>query len=434
MIEALSLSRSLVSVIGVCLPLIGAGGCTKTEDTHLPRMRALTSRVFERTPERIARGKYLSEGVCQCFVCHSERDWSKPGAPPIPEKLGAGSVLIEDSVYRIPAPNLTPDAETGAGTWTDDMFARAIREGIGHDGRALSSPMWYWSFSNLSDEDLASIVVYLRTLPPVHNKLPPRWLTPKAEEAAKDGPKPITEPVPARNMSTMVERGRYLADIADCSGCHSAWEAPFVPGVFGGGNLIEEKGKRLDHNLFSANLTSDPSGIAYYDDSLFIEVIRTGRVRVRELDAVMPWVVFRHMSDDDLRSIHTYLRSLRHVRHVVDNHVQPTHCPMCGQEHGEGNQNVTKFETFEHMSLDSTFLKQCEGTYEGEFFTVTFKREQNRFIGIADGDTIETAASLDTLFYASKWPGPIRFMRDPNGRVTHLVSYEDKEYPARKLD
>jgi hypothetical protein len=58
---------------------------------------------------------------------------------------------------RIVAPNLTPDKETGAGTWTDDMFTRALREGIGHDGRALFPLMPYVNFRKLSDEDVAPV-------------------------------------------------------------------------------------------------------------------------------------------------------------------------------------------------------------------------------------------------------------------------------------
>ena len=73
-----------------------------------------------RSPERVARGKYLSEGLLQCFVCHSERDWKKPGAPPIPATRGAGVVWRAGLV----APNLTPDVETGIGRWTDDMLVR----------------------------------------------------------------------------------------------------------------------------------------------------------------------------------------------------------------------------------------------------------------------------------------------------------------------
>ncbi len=70
------------------------------------------------------------------------------------------------------ASNLTPDPETGAGSWTDDQLARAIREGVGHDGRALFPIMPYQRYRNMSDEDLASVVVYLRSLPAVHNRLP----------------------------------------------------------------------------------------------------------------------------------------------------------------------------------------------------------------------------------------------------------------------
>jgi hypothetical protein len=66
---------------------------------------------------------------------------------------------------RIVAPNITPDRETGAGNWTDDMLARAIREGIGHDDRALFPGMWYESFAMLSYEDLAAVIVYLRSIP-----------------------------------------------------------------------------------------------------------------------------------------------------------------------------------------------------------------------------------------------------------------------------
>ena len=92
-----------------------------------------------RTPERVERGRYLSEGLLQCFVCHSERDWKKPGAPPIPAMKGAGTC----GAAGLTAPNLTPDNETGTGTWTDDMLIRAIREGISHDGRVLHRQMWY---------------------------------------------------------------------------------------------------------------------------------------------------------------------------------------------------------------------------------------------------------------------------------------------------
>ena len=73
---------------------------------------------------------------------------------------------------NISAPNLTPDPETGSGRWTDDQIARAIREGVKHDDTILFPMMPYGEYKTLSDEDLASVVVYLRSIPPVRNPLP----------------------------------------------------------------------------------------------------------------------------------------------------------------------------------------------------------------------------------------------------------------------
>jgi hypothetical protein len=103
---------------------------------------SLTNQTFQSTPERLKRGEYLTNGILQCFTCHAERDSSQAGAPPIEAKKGGGAILWAKDRYRIVAPNISSDLETGAGTWTDDMFARAIREGVGHDGRVLSMMFW----------------------------------------------------------------------------------------------------------------------------------------------------------------------------------------------------------------------------------------------------------------------------------------------------
>ena len=118
--------------------------------------RALRDIVVPRTPERVARGKYLNEGLLQCFVCHSERDWTAPVAPPIAATRGAGAVWPGKS--WLVAPNLTPDPETGIGRWTDDMLLRAIREGISHDGRRLHPQMRFSAFRALHDEDAEAVV------------------------------------------------------------------------------------------------------------------------------------------------------------------------------------------------------------------------------------------------------------------------------------
>src|SRR5262245_4509286 len=99
-----------------------------------PRARPLTTQRFAPTPERLARGTYLVKHVTPCMECHAPHRWTEHDAPVEANLVGAGGeILVKGLPGRVVAPNISPDPETGAGTWTDDQLARAIREGIGHD-------------------------------------------------------------------------------------------------------------------------------------------------------------------------------------------------------------------------------------------------------------------------------------------------------------
>jgi hypothetical protein len=89
----------------------------------------------------------------------------------------------------------------------------------------------------------------------------------------------------------------------------------------------------------SANITPDPSGIPYYDEALFLNIIRTGYVKARKINQIMPWGDYRHLTDEDLKAIFAYLRTLKAVKHHVDNTEPPTLCKLCGSSHGAGSQN-----------------------------------------------------------------------------------------------
>ncbi|HEX6284145.1 MAG TPA: c-type cytochrome, partial [Pyrinomonadaceae bacterium] len=158
---------------------------------------------FNPTLARYERGRYLVEGPAHCFQCHSEVDWQNRGAQPKPERKGAGTVFIEDGYEWLVAPNITPDKETGAGTWTDAQFARAIREGVGHDGRRLFPIMPYENFREMSDEDLASVVVYIRSLDPVRNVLP-KTVIPEPAKNHLPPHEPLTASVAGPDMSDPV--------------------------------------------------------------------------------------------------------------------------------------------------------------------------------------------------------------------------------------
>jgi mono/diheme cytochrome c family protein len=305
-----------------------------------PQARTLTARKFDTTPVRVERGQYLVMNVLDCMDCHAEHDWTQHDAPLVPGTLGSGQDMnvLKGFPGLVYAPNITPDPETGAGTWSDDQFARAIREGVGHDGRALFPFMPYPDFHNLSDEDLASIVVYLRSLPPVKKQRPPTALIFPVKYLIRSVPEPLNALVPEPDVSTPEKRGKYLVTIAGCTDCHTPQDAHGqpLPGMdFAGGLILDGPWGRVA----TANITPDPSGIPYYDEAMFTQVIRTGFVKARELNQIMPWHTYRGMTDQDIAAIFAYIKTIKPVRHHVDNTLPATFCKIDQQMHGGGDQN-----------------------------------------------------------------------------------------------
>lgn len=302
-----------------------------------PKTRTLTDRHFEPTPARLEHGKYLVNSVMGCLGCHSEADYNKSGAPPIEGKLGAGVRWAGADLPWVVAPNITPDKETGAGSWTDDMLARAIREGIGHDGRALFPIMPYLNYQYMSDEDLASVIVYIRSLPSIRNELPIQKIPFPLKFLIKGAPQPIGAPVPPPDRSTPVARGAYLAHMGSCADCHTPQEKgqPIAGLDFAGGFVLQGP----TGVVAAANITPDASGIPYYNEETFIHAMREGKVGARKLNALMPWWFYGKMTDEDLKSVFAYLRTLKPVTHKVDNNELPTYCKRCRQKHGLGDSN-----------------------------------------------------------------------------------------------
>jgi mono/diheme cytochrome c family protein len=118
----------------------------------------------------IERGGYLAR-IMDCTGCHTAG--ALAGAPD-PERYLAGS----DIGFQMPGlgvfypPNLTPDVETGLGTWSEEDIMLAVREGKRPDGRQLIPIMPWPSYSTLSDEDAKALVAYLKSLPPQKFKAP----------------------------------------------------------------------------------------------------------------------------------------------------------------------------------------------------------------------------------------------------------------------
>jgi len=322
------------------LGLVGAISAVGWQVIGGPTARPVTDRRFEVTEARLARGQYLAEAAA-CFHCHSEHDLSVPEYPVVPGRRGAGWDLPIPELGKVVAPNITSDPETGLGAWTDDEIARAIQEGVSRDGSPLFPLMPYKNFRNLEDEDIASIVVYLRTLPAVRQARERSALVFPLNILVNVMPKPIESHAPVAR-TTPEARGEYLVrTVAGCQDCHSpAHNGDPLDGMdLGGGFKLSDPGQNMAP-VHALNITSDPSGIAHYDEGLFIEVLRTGVVGGRLLNHIMPFENFKNFTDDDLRDIFAYLRSVPPVKHRVSNTDARSLCALCGEVHGLGDRNT----------------------------------------------------------------------------------------------
>jgi mono/diheme cytochrome c family protein len=106
-----------------------------------------------------------------CNDCHTPGYFF--GKPDTARFLGGSEVGFEiPGLGTFHGPNLTPDRETGIGNWSTDQIATAITTGKRPDGRILAPIMPWHAFANLTGSDVYAIAVYLKSLPPVKNKVP----------------------------------------------------------------------------------------------------------------------------------------------------------------------------------------------------------------------------------------------------------------------
>lgn len=255
--------------------------------------------------EGVERGEYLVMVVIGCGGCHA------PGGDDVEAADRVNGPLIgyvEDINFgpirgTFGTPNLTPDDKTGLGNWTDAEIARAIREGLDKDGVELAV-MPSYDYHSLSDEDVAAMVGYLRSLEPVNNEIPPLSVNifGKAALALRlFGPPSLGKPITTRQASPppgTVEAGNYLVTFAACRFCHRE-------NLAGGPVPFSEP-----NSVPAANLT--PAGeLAAWSEADFIETIRTGvNPAGHALDESMPWMQYAEMTDQDLSAIFKYLQSV----------------------------------------------------------------------------------------------------------------------------
>ena len=282
---------SLIGLLVLTFALLYVIGTAKWNRLHGKYDVPVETIIVPTDQASIERGKHVAT-IHICQECHTDNFGGQFDSVP-----GLISLAI---------PNLTPGAGGVGATNTDEDWVRAIRHGVGHDGRGLvlmPSAVWYY----LSDDDLADLIAYLKSLPPVNNEMPksdlgpigrvmltlgqfPPEIVPNVISIDHDAPRPF-----APQPGVPVEYGKYLA--RTCALCH---------GSNFNGKTISEGGP----DYLTPNLT--PGGeLAFWSEEDFITTLRTGVTPSgHQLKAVMPWKYFGQMTDDELKAVWMYLQSL----------------------------------------------------------------------------------------------------------------------------
>jgi mono/diheme cytochrome c family protein len=224
------------------------------------------------------------------------------------------------------APNITPDKETGIGTWTDGEVIRAIREGVSRNGKALFPLMPYAEFRHMSDEDVYALVAYLRTLTPAKNSLPRSKIHFPVSMFIKRVPQPAGH-VPPVDRSNPVKYGEYLAALGGCGGCHTPMEkGEPVPGKrLAGGEIF----RMPMGTVVSANITPDnDTGIGKWSEQDFLNKFYQYRKYAEEGSPIigpesftlMPWLHFCQLAEEDLKAIFAFLKTQPAIYNAVETH------------------------------------------------------------------------------------------------------------------
>ena len=274
----------------------------------------------------VKRGEYLATKVAICIDCHSERDFKYFSGPVIPGTEGMGGEMFDQNIGVpgvIYARNITPDKETGIGTWTDDEIFRAITRGISKNGDTLFPLMPYPSYNKMAKQDIMDIITYLKSLKPIEHKVKERNLMvpinmvypPGLQETADNNVRPPIE--------DKLKYGEYLVSSAACFDCHTPMEKGQFGQPFIGGQTFTLPG----FTVKSANLTPDEeTGLGALTEEMFMQKFIQYRDKKAylydpgKLNSIMPWTLYAQLDDYDLQAIYTFLRTLPPVKNKVEKH------------------------------------------------------------------------------------------------------------------
>lgn len=268
------------------------------------------------TPEKLERGLKLSRMLCaNCHLNQETGRMSGGRLKDIPTEFGEAH-----------APNITGHPEFGIGHYSDGQLLYLLRTGIKKDGQY--APPYMPKFPNMSDEDIESVIAFLRSNHPMVQADPTPSVKSKPSLLTKFlcnvvfKPLPFPDqPVAAPDTSNPVAWGKYLAISLDCYACHSAdfktlniMDPEKTPGYMGGGNtVLNREGKKLK----TPNITPHPvTGIGNMSEEAFIKALRFG-IRENKPALRYPMIPYSDLSDQEAKAIYRYLMQIPAINNEI---------------------------------------------------------------------------------------------------------------------
>lgn len=317
--------KKLFKVLGILLIIVviaAAGGYLYLTKAY-PKVSAAPDIKIEPTQERIERGRYLANSFAFCIDCHSDRQMDKFSYPVLPGTEGKGGIDYGEGAGFVPASNITPDKETGIGSWTDGEIFRALTSGVDKDGNFLAPMMPYTLFAQMDKEDIYAIIAYIKTLKPIKNQVPEKNLKFPVNIIFRTIPSDVQNFGKKPDGLDKIKQGEYLG--AGCKFCHSPNDkGELIPGKeFSGGVEF----KMPDGSIVkSSNISPDKeTGIGNMTKELFIAKFKSHLdnnnldVKTRGFNTPMAWnFLALTATDEDLSAIYDYLMAQKPINNKVE--------------------------------------------------------------------------------------------------------------------
>jgi cytochrome c2 len=311
--------KALLFLLGIIVVLAGITA-TYIHFRSIPKYTPEKKDIkVEVTPARVEQGAKLASMLCK--NCHYVDQTKK----------FTGRELTEVPMFgHIYSKNITQNPSAGIGGWTDGELIYFIRTGVRKDGQYV--PMYMPKLVHIADEDLYSIIAFLRSgeawVQPDTTRQPasqPSFLTKFLVTIGAAKPFPYPDHTIQRPDTTdLVKWGKYIAvDQLECYACHSRdfatndyFNPEKSPGYFGGGNkMFNTEG----HEMHTLNITMDPeTGIGKWTEDDFVKATRFGLLPGNQPALRYPMQPYSGLSEAEVKAIYAYLKSIPAVTNKVD--------------------------------------------------------------------------------------------------------------------